>query len=83
MAEYHVKVNNEGEIIAGPVSKTGKFTNSSVVTQQALEAVREHLLMMIQKNNSDIAVGWKYPKENILLYLKLEQKPLDEVKEGE
>lgn len=83
MAEYHVKVNQEGEIIAGTTSKTGKFTNSSVVTQEALEAVREHLLMKIQKENSDIAVGWKYPEQKVLLYLRLEQKPLEEVKEGE
>lgn len=81
MAEYHVKVNSDGEIIAGTVSKTGKFTNSSVVTREALEAVKDHLLIKTQKENKDIAFGWEYPNKNVVLFLKLEQKPIKELKE--
>ena len=49
MATYSVNVNSDGGIIAGVTSKTGKFTNSSVVTNEALAAVRDHLLMVTMK----------------------------------
>ena len=82
MAEYHVKLNDNGDIIAGIVSKTGKFTNSSVVTSEALLAVREHLLLLTKKENKDIAFGWSYPNGKTIL-LKLEQRDTSEIKEGE
>ena len=82
MAEYHVKVNNEGNIIAGTMTKTGKFTNSSIVTSEALEAARDHLLYMTVKENTPIAYSWNYPNGKTLI-MKLEEKETEEIKEGE
>lgn len=83
MAEYHLKVNKDGEIIAGPMTKEKTFSHSSNVTREAMEAVRDHLLFKIQQENKDIAFGWEYPEKNVVLYLRLEQQPLNESKEGE
>ena len=82
MAEYHVKINNEGGIIAGTVSKAGKFTNSSVVTDEALAAVRDHLLMVIQKEGKSMAYCWNYPNGKSII-LKLEEQDTEEIKEQE
>ena len=36
MAEYHVKVNKNGDILAGTQTKTGAWNHNSVVTEEAL-----------------------------------------------
>ena len=82
MAEYHVRTNSEGQIFAGTQTKTGKWQNSSDVTQEALAAVRDHLLIMTQKEDKAIAFAWQYPNGKTLL-LKLEEDDSKEIKEGE
>lgn len=80
MAEYHVGLNKDGEIIAGLKSKTGKWTNNSVVTDETLTAVRDHLLAKIQKENKDITFGWHYSNGKTLM-LKLVEINTKDIKE--
>ena len=79
MATYHVRTNKEGEIIAGTLSKTEKWTNSTVVTEEALAAVRDHLITMSQKESKAMAYAWEYTNGKTLL-LKLEELDTDTVK---
>lgn len=82
MAEYHVKLDKDGKIKAGTMSKTGKWINNSDVTDEAFAAVRDHLLVLIQKENKDITYGWNYANGKTLI-LKLEQKDTKDIQEGE
>lgn len=78
MAEYHVKINKEGNIIAGTLSKTGKWTNSSVVTEEVLAAARDHLLLMTNHEKTAISYAWSYPNGKTLL-LKLEEVETEDI----
>lgn len=80
MAEYHVKLNDDGKIYAGTLSKTGKLTNKSDVTEEALEAVRDHLLYMTRKEQDAVCFAWKYQNGKSLL-LQLEEKDSVDIKE--
>lgn len=82
MAEYHVKVSADGEIKAGLLTKTGKLSNATVVTQEALAAARDHLLILSRKENKSIAYCWNYPN-NKTIVMKLEEIDTDKVGEGE
>lgn len=81
MANYRVKVNEDGMILAGSTTKTGKFANSSVVTDEALSAVRDHLLIVTQKEQKPMAYAWNYPNGKTII-LKLEERDTEELKEG-
>ena len=73
MATYHVQFNREeGNILAGTQTKTGKWQNSSVVTEEAMAAVRDHLLYLSAKEKQDIQYAWNYNNGKTLV-LKLEQ----------
>ena len=82
MADFHVKLDKEGNIVAGTITKNGVMNNKSIVTGEAFEAVRDHLLFESQKQQQDIAYAWTY-KDGKTLILKLEQKDAGEIKEGE
>lgn len=80
MAEYHVKLNENGDIIAGSTTKSGKFSNSSIVTEETLAAVRDHLLRLIANKKQDMMYAWNYPNGKTIL-LKLEEKDTTEIKD--
>ena len=78
---YHVGLNEYGNIIAGTKTKTGKWQNTSIVTEEVLAAARDHLLRMIAKEEKDISYGWQYPNGKTIL-LKLEEKNTSDIKEN-
>ena len=80
MAEYHVVIKPDGKVLAGPVNKNGKLTNSSDVTDEVLEAVKEHLLIMNKKYNRNIARRWDL-NNGKSLFLMLDMKDTSELKE--
>jgi len=82
MAEYHVKLNENNIIVAGPTSKTGKFTNSSDVTQDALSAVRDYIFKLCQKEGKDVYCWWPLENDTRKMVLRLELREFD-VKDGE
>jgi hypothetical protein len=82
MENYHVKVNEEGRIFAGVLEDEKTWKESSDVTEEALEAVKEHLLAMIRKENKDISFCWNYNNGKSLI-LKLEEKDTSEIQNDE
>jgi hypothetical protein len=81
MAEYHVKLDEkDGAIKAGTLTKEGKWNHKSVVTNEALEAVRDHLIFVSQKEGRDIAYTWQY-QNGMNLILKLEAKKTEEMEQ--
>lgn len=76
MAKYEVKLVN-GKIEAGLTNKAGKWTGTEV-TQDALAAVRDHLLTMTSQEQKDVAYAWQYQNGKTLL-LKLEEKDSEEI----
>ena len=80
MAEYHVRTNKDGTISAGTLKKEGGWNHSSIVTEEVLEAARDHLLTVSLKKNKDICYAWKY-ENGKTLFLKLEEKDSDQIKE--
>jgi len=82
MAEYHVRVKDNGEILTGTLNKNGKFTNSSVVTEEVLAAARDHLLIATQRENQPVAYAWTYPNGKTLI-MKLEEQDTESIKEEE
>ena len=81
MAEYHVRLNKEGNIIAGVTNKAGKMTNSTVVTEEALAAVRDHLLIVTHNEDKNIGYAWSYPNGKTII-MKLEEKDSEVIKEN-
>ena len=79
---YHVKVNQDGVIEVGTISKDGKWTRKADVTSEALEAVRDHLLIMTVKEQKAMAFAWQYPNGKTLI-MKLEEQVSEDVKESE
>ena len=80
MADFHIKATQEGTIEIGTVNKDGKWTKKSDVTSEALEAVRDHLLVMTVKEGKSMAFAWQYPNGKTLI-MKLEEQVSEEVKE--
>ena len=80
MAEYHVKVSPDGVINAGTMDKNGKLNRKSDVTIEALEAVRDHLLIKTVNEDKAMAFAWQYPNGKTLI-LKLEEQENEKVKE--
>ena len=80
MAEYRVKMDKKtGRINAGTMTKDEKWNHKSDVTNEVLEAARDHLLFMTDKEKKDICMGWEYQNGKTLI-LKLELKDSNEVK---
>ena len=80
MAEYHVGFNSEnGSILGGTKTKTGKWQNKSEVTEEAMAAVRDHLLYLTARENKAISYGWQYPNGKTIL-LKLEEQDSENIK---
>ena len=82
MADYRVKVNKEGRILAGTMKKEDVWNHNSDVTEEALAAARDHLLIMSKNEGKDIAYAWQYDNGNTVI-LKLEVKKIDEIKQEE
>ena len=81
MAEYHVGFNREnGSILGGTKTKTGKWQNSSEVTEEAMAAVRDHLLYKTVVENKAVHYGWQYPNGKTIL-LKLEEIDTEDLKD--
>ena len=81
MADYHVKVNKDGAILAGTITKTGAWNHNSEVTEEALIAVRDHFIALSVKENKDVGYAWQYPNGKTLI-LKLEEQDTEKVEEG-
>ena len=91
---YHVQCNPDSGIInAGTVSKKkDKWTNFNDVTKEALEAVRDHLLLVAKNNNLEEGAAYRWDCSDgsaITLNCKvskpgedpvLEEKPAEESK---
>ena len=58
MAEYHVKCGADG-IYAGTMKKNGEWKNSSNVTDEAIAAVRDWMLMNKPAENDQFGYGWE------------------------
>ena len=91
---YYVQCNPDSGIInAGAVSKKkDKWTNFNDVTKEALEAVRDHLLLVAKNNNLEEGAAYRWDCSDgsaITLNCKvskpgedpvLEEKPAEESK---
>ena len=77
MSKYHVLVDNDANIIAACFTKNGNWTNKTNVTKEALEAVRDHLLMMSAKQQMVLGYAWNYPDGKTLV-LKIEERMEEE-----
>ena len=77
---YHIGLTEDGAIQIGTKTKTGKWSKTENATDEALCAVRDHLLIATQKENKPICYAWNYPNGKTLL-LKLEEKDTEEIKE--
>ena len=82
MAEYHVGCGPiSGEIFAGTLSKDkSKWLNRSVATDEAINAVRDHLVSMarIDKRNT---YGYEWTLKNggkVTLMVKIEEESKDD-----
>ena len=94
---YHVQCNpNTGIINAGTVNKKkDKWVNKTDVTQEALEAVRDHLLYIASLNKLEDGAGYRWECEEkgkaIMLTAKIvsidegmeTEAPAEEVSEPE
>jgi len=63
---YHVQCNpDSGVIHAGTINKKGdKWVNKSDVTNEVLEAARDHLLFIAQKNNLQDGAGYLWHRSD-------------------
>ena len=82
MANFHLKVDQDGVVYAGSVDKNGRMNNKSIVTEEALAAARDHLILLSQKENKILAYRWDYPNGKTII-LKIEEKDTSEIKEEE
>ena len=79
MAVYHVYHNSDGKrIFAGTTNKKGdKWVNKTDVTQEAIEAVRDHFIAVRNEQKDDPeAVGYAWTLQDgkrIILKLTLEE----------
>lgn len=86
MAVYHVGCGSlSGRIYAGTVNKKGdKWVNKNDVTEEALGAVRDHLLAAknLEENKDAVAIGYQWETDNNkIITLQLVVKDKEEVKE--
>ena len=80
MAEYHVGVKKEtGVILGGTKTSTGKWKNSSDVTEEAMSAVRDHLLYKMITENKPVYYAWQYQNGKTII-LKLEEVDTEKIK---
>ena len=80
MANYHIGLTKDGWIQVGTKTKTGKWSNTTDVTEECLCAVRDHLLIRTQVEDKPINYGWTYPNGKTLL-LQIVEKDTEELKE--
>ena len=82
MANFHLKVTEDGAIYAGSIDKKGRMNNKSEVTEEALAVARDHLIIMSRKENKMLAYRWDYPTGKTIL-LKIEEMDTKDIKEEE
>jgi len=81
MAEYHVRLDKkDGKIKAGTLKGNG-WNHNSDVTSEVLEAARDHLLFLSQKEGKDIAYTWQY-ENGMNIILKLEAQKSENIKDS-
>ena len=80
MTNLHLKVYEDGTIYGGNVTEDGKMNTKYDVTKEALEAARDHLLIMTQKENKAMAYAWNYPNGKSIV-MKLEERDTEELKD--
>lgn len=81
MANFHVRTEENGNIYAVTVDKNGKVNNKCEVTKEALEAVKEHFLRKSVQEGKAMAYSWDYPTLGKTLFLGLEERNTEELKE--
>lgn len=81
---YHVKYNKDSKnIVAGTMNKNcTKFINCSDVTEEAIEAVRDHFIALSIERNEDMAFAWQYNNGKTLV-MKFEMIDTDSIKNKE
>ena len=79
MANFHLKVFEDGTVYGGNVTKDGKMNSKSDVTKEALEASRDHLLIMTQKEAKPMVYAWNYSNGKTII-MKLEERDTEELK---
>ena len=82
MGKYHVLVDKDGIINAACFTKNGNWTNKTDVTTEALEAVRDHLIIISTKEKKNIAFRWEYPDGRVIV-LRLDETTKDKIGEPE
>lgn len=82
---YHVACGQDtGRIYAGTINKKGdKWTNKTDVTEEALAAVRDHLVMIweAQEEKDATSFGYQWTKKDgtaVTLQVTFEQAPAGE-----
>ena len=87
MATYHVQTNPKSNIIyAGTINKKGdKWLTQTDVTNECLEAVRDHFLWVARKEETnEIGYHWEYSNgSSIFLKIVIEEKPETKIEEKE
>ena len=81
MANFRVGLDKDGSIIAGTKTKNDTWNNKSIVTEEALAAVRDHLIVMAQKE-SCAAYKWDYTNGKTII-LSIEEKDTAELNKQE
>ena len=76
----HIGLKEDGTIQVGNKTKAGKWSSTVNATDEALCAVRDHLLIATQKENKPMCYAWNYPNGKTLI-LKLEEKDTEAIKE--
>lgn len=82
---YHVQCNPDTGIInAGTVNKQKtKWVNRTNVTEEALMAVRDHLLFVAEKNHLEEGAGYRWDRgDGYSISLKVEILPTSEIAES-
>lgn len=85
MAEYHVGSSPiTGEIYAGTLKqiKSGSvWNNKSLVTDEAVAAVREHMLSQMKSDDSGFRYEWRRKKDGKIVRLTLTVEDADKSEE--
>lgn len=82
---YHVQCNPDSGIIhAGTVNKQKtKWVNKTDVTNEVLEAARDHLLFIAAKNELQEGVGYRWERnDGTAIVLKAEIVPIEQIAES-
>ena len=78
MADYHVGCGLAG-IYAGTVKKNGKeWQNKSLVTDEAINAVRDYLLLQLKPDDKCTGFEWKTKDGRIIKLMLSVKKEVDD-----